>query len=424
MQMPLLGRSTPTRRIHTYAASFGEDFAHEVIHAYTDEASVVLDPFVGAGTTVLESVLSNRNAIGIDVDPIACMISRVLTSRFDVPYLVAATEDLKEKLRGFESLLASDPAVYRELGPGSSFQVGLTEFYVPSIRAIEYWFDPSHMATLSIIREVVACEKNPLVRQAFEVAISSCIIRKWPNTLSYAMDIDHSRPHRPNTLRAQTIGDQFALFHRVLDRVKGTILRIQESLTSVESSAQILEGDSILILSALDPDSIGFVFTSPPYFNAIDYPRAHKFSQWWLAPTQAPMGRSEYIGLRRSKADSADENKSSTSPRLAELFAPFQNRPIYGNILSYVADLVAVIGQLHRVAKNSAWVAFVVANNVIEGEIFPVSAIIEELLKSSGFSSVEVTRRTIKNTRRRYPFGKNGFAGPLKDEYLITGVKV
>ena len=77
------------------------------------------------------------------------------------------------------------------------------------------------------------------------------------------MDIDHSRPHRPNTLRAQTIGDQFALFHRVLDRVKGTILRIQESLTSVESSAQILEGDSILILSALDPDSIGFVFTSP-----------------------------------------------------------------------------------------------------------------------------------------------------------------
>ena len=107
--MTLLGRSRPAPRIHAYAASFGEDFAREVIHEYTDDGSVVLDPFVGAGTTVLESVLSDRDAIGIDVDPIACMISRVLTSRFDVPYLVTATKDLREKLRRFESLLASDP---------------------------------------------------------------------------------------------------------------------------------------------------------------------------------------------------------------------------------------------------------------------------------------------------------------------------
>ena len=421
--MTLLGRSRPAPRIHAYAASFGEDFAHEVIHKYTDEGSVVLDPFVGAGTAVLESVLSNRDAIGIDVDPIACMISRVLTSRFDVPYLVAATEDLREKLRGFESMLASDPGAYRELGPGSTFALGSSEFCVPSIPAIEYWFDPSHMATLSIIRDTVACEKSPQVRQAFEVAISSCIIRKWPNTLSYAMDIDHSRPHRPNPLRAQSINDQFALFHRVLGRVRDTIIGIQESLNSVKSSARILEGDSIPLLSSLDTDSVSFVLTSPPYLNAIDYPRAHKFSLWWLSPQTSPLGRSEYIGLRQSKANDGDIKCMNGSDALSELFAPFRNMPIYRNISSYVADLIAVINQLHRVVKPKAKVAFVVANNVIGGEVFPVAAIIEELMKRSGFSSVEVTRRTIKNTRRRYPFGANGFTGPMKDEYLITGSK-
>ena len=421
--MTLLSRSRTTPRIHAYAASFGEDFAHEVIHEYTDEGSVVLDPFVGAGTTVLESVLSNRDAIGIDVDPIACMVSRVLISSFDVPYLVTATEDLREKLRRFESLLASDPAAYEELGPGSTFTLGSSEFCVPSVPAIAYWFDPSHMATLSIIREAVACEKNPLVRQAFEVAISSCIIRKWPNTLSYAMDIDHSRPHRPNPLRAQSISDQFALFHRVLGRVRDIIIGIQENLKSVKSSARILEGDSTHLLSTLDSDSIGFVLTSPPYLNAIDYPRAHKFSHWWLSPQTAPLGRSEYIGLRQSKANDADENCLRASDALTELFAPFRDMSIYRNISSYMADLVAVINQLHRVVKAKAKVAFVVANNVIGGEVFPVSAIIEELMTRSGFSSVDVTRRTIKNTRRRYPFGVNGFAGPMKDEYLITGSK-
>ena len=421
--MTLLGRSRPAPRIHAYAASFGEDFAREVIHEYTDDGSVVLDPFVGAGTTVLESVLSDRDAIGIDVDPIACLVSRVLTSRFDVPYLVTATEDLREKLRRFESLLASDPAAYGELGPGSTFTLDSSEFCVPSVPAIAYWFDPSHMATLSIIREAVACEKSPLVRQAFEVAISSCIIRKWPNTLSYAMDIDHSRPHRPNPLRAQSISDQFALFHRVLGRVGNTIISIQDNLKSVESSARILEGDSIILLSEIDSDSIGFVLTSPPYLNAIDYPRAHKFSHWWLTPQTTPLGRSEYIGLRRSKANVADANCLNASHALLELFAPFRDMPIYRNISSYVADLVAVINQLHRVVKAKARVAFVVANNVIGGEVFPVSEIIEELMKRCGFSSVDVTRRTIKNTRRRYPFGVNGFAGPMKDEYLITGAK-
>ena len=299
-------RSRSVPRVHAYAASFGEDLSRELIQQSTEEGSVILDPFVGAGTTALESVLSNRNAIGIDVDPIACRISRILTSRFDVPYLTAATERVQKELHDFEILLTSEPEIYYDLGPGSRFKAGSSVFRVPDEPAIAYWFDPSHMATLSVVSEVVASEPDALVRQAFEVAISSCIIRKWPNTLSYAMDIDHSRPHRPQNLRAQTIEVQFALFHRVLNRVKDTILSIQESLASVESSVTILEGDSIHRLSMIASESIDFVLTSPPYLNAIDYPRAHKFSQWWLSPQKAPLGRSEYLGLRRSSADGND----------------------------------------------------------------------------------------------------------------------
>src|ERR1044072_5769788 len=41
--------------------------------------SIVLDPFSGSGTVLLESILSGRNAIGIDVNPIAKLISKVKT---------------------------------------------------------------------------------------------------------------------------------------------------------------------------------------------------------------------------------------------------------------------------------------------------------------------------------------------------------
>ena len=416
-------RSRTIPRVHAYAASFGEDLSRELIQQSTEEGSVILDPFVGAGTTALESVLLNRNAIGIDVDPIACRISRILTSRFDVSYLVAATERVQKGLHDFEILLASEPEIYCNLGPGSTFKAGSSVFRVPDEPAIAYWFDPSHMATLSIVSEVVASEPDALVRQAFEVAVSSSIIRKWPNTLSYAMDIDHSRPHRPHNLRAQTIEIQFALFRRVLNRIKDTILIIQESLVSVESSVKILEGDSIHRLSMIDSNSIDFVLTSPPYLNAIDYPRAHKFSQWWLSPQTAPLGRSEYLGLRRSSADDYDGDFLSIIPALSKPIAPFKDMPIYRNISRYVLDLAALIDQLYRVMKSGSRVVFVVADNVIAGTVFPVSTIIEDLLKHSGFSSVVATGRTIKNTRRRYPFGPNGFTGPMKNEYLVTGFK-
>ena len=410
-------------RVHAYAASFGEDFASSLIERNTEEGTIVLDPFVGAGTTALQAVTLNRNAVGIDIDPIACRISRVLTSRFDMSYLATATERLQENLRYFEDQITKNPSLYSGLGPGSVLKIGTREFSIPDEQAIDFWFDPSHIATLSVSCGLVACEPDPLVRQAFEVAISSSIIRKWPNTLSFAMDIDHSRPHKPRDATPQPIQSQFSLLYRVLDRVVNAIIEIQGSLAQVDSSATILEGDSYLHLSTLESESVDFVLTSPPYLNAIDYPRAHKFSQWWLSPLTAPLGRSEYLGLRQASARNEEDNCLSMIPALSDSLTPFRNMPVFRTISRYVVDLAGVVDQLHRVARARSKVVFVVADNVLAGMNLPVSAIVKELLKRSGFSSVVVTRRTIKNSRRRYPFGANGFAGPMRDEFLVTGVK-
>ena len=422
-RMPQQSKPLTIPRVHAYAASFGEDFAREVICRSVEKGEVVLDPFVGAGTSALEAVLSDRNAIGIDVDPIAFRISQILTTRIDVPYFVQATSDLRERLRDYGGFLATNPQVYEGLGPGGVMTIRGQTFWVPHEPAIKYWFAPSHMATLAVMRETAAAEPDLMVRRAFEVAISSAIIRKWPNTLSYAMDIDHSRPHRPRHPQAQSIEDQFSLFERVLSRINWTMLNIQEALMSVGSSATILEGDALQQLLELDSSSVGFVLTSPPYLNAIDYPRAHKFSHWWLFPETTPLGRSEYLGLRRAESRGVEGDCLLAIPDLSKDLEPFRDKQIYQNISRYVLDLSAVLEQIHRVLKARGKVALVVANNVMSGAVFPVSSIIEYLLKRFGFSSVETVRRSIKNTRRRYPFGLNGFEGPMRDEYLITGIK-
>ena len=413
-------RQAHVPRIHAYAASFGDDLAREIICASTKEGSTVLDPFVGAGTTALQALLLNRNAIGIDVDPIATRISRVLTGRLDISYLSAAAQHFSDRLETAQEWLVGNPASYRDLAPGKTFQVDSRHLKVPAEPAIAFWFDASHMATLAVARSLASQEPEELVRQFFEVAISSAIIRKWPNTLSFAMDIDHSRPHRPRNREAQPLEQQFALLRRIVRQALSAVAGLQQELGLYDVSAKICEGDVVEQLNLLPSACADFVLTSPPYLNAIDYPRAHKFSQWWLSPEHIPLSRSEYLGLRRG-GRGVEVEESLPDLGLAKLVKLFAESKRYPEVVRYVLDLASVVSGLHRVTSPGSPIVFIVADNVLEGRVFPVSRIVASLFSQAGMVDVTIKKRSIKKTRRRYPFGINGFSSTMRDEYLVMG---
>ena len=52
----------------THPAPFPEDLANDHIISWSNEGDVVLDPFMGSGTTGKMALLNNRNFIGIELD--------------------------------------------------------------------------------------------------------------------------------------------------------------------------------------------------------------------------------------------------------------------------------------------------------------------------------------------------------------------
>ena len=59
---------------------------------------MVLDPFVGSGTALVEGALLDRTCIGVDVDPVAVAVARAKTRRYDVDNARAMSERLLSAL--------------------------------------------------------------------------------------------------------------------------------------------------------------------------------------------------------------------------------------------------------------------------------------------------------------------------------------
>jgi DNA modification methylase len=58
-----------------YRGNFAPQIARNIIEMYTEKGDSVLDPMVGAGTTLIEAKLLARNALGIDINPEAVKLA-------------------------------------------------------------------------------------------------------------------------------------------------------------------------------------------------------------------------------------------------------------------------------------------------------------------------------------------------------------
>lgn len=115
------GRSATglTHNFYRYPASMSPYVAREVILQYTRPGDVILDPFVGGGTSIVEAVAVGRRAIGIDLNPIATFVTSAKTTPL-------SSRDLQTIRQWAQSLdLTSDAA--RSAGEGEPRTKNLPE---------------------------------------------------------------------------------------------------------------------------------------------------------------------------------------------------------------------------------------------------------------------------------------------------------
>jgi len=82
---------------HKYWSKKPYNVIRYFISKYSKEGDVVLDPFCGSGVSIVESIFTNRKAIGVDINPSAIFITKQTLCNVDVNYIKQEFEKLKLK---------------------------------------------------------------------------------------------------------------------------------------------------------------------------------------------------------------------------------------------------------------------------------------------------------------------------------------
>src|SRR5450432_1805733 len=78
-----------THNLYQYPARFSPFFAKSIIRDFTSKGDLIIDPFMGSGTTLVESMVAGRHSLGIDLNPLANLISTVKTTIYSKNQLIA-----------------------------------------------------------------------------------------------------------------------------------------------------------------------------------------------------------------------------------------------------------------------------------------------------------------------------------------------
>lgn len=109
-----LGEKDTTKhvhRLHPYKGKFIPQLVEYFIDSHVDDfkkstyfksGDIILDPFSGSGTTLVQATEMGIHSIGVDISSFNCMIAQVKLSYYDFPSLEKEIQEINKKINSFE----------------------------------------------------------------------------------------------------------------------------------------------------------------------------------------------------------------------------------------------------------------------------------------------------------------------------------
>jgi SAM-dependent methyltransferase len=333
----------------------------------------------GSGTAVVASRIAGHEATGFDTDPLSLLIARAWSTDVNPMRLRKAAE----------KVLTDATARYRSMATRDAYPAKANE----ETRAfVRFWFDRANRRQLAALSVAISEVRNATDRMLMWCAFSRLIITKQAG-VSLAMDVSHSRPHKVfSTAPVKAL-------ERFLTAIE-EVLRGSPFQTGTKLPRATIRRADARDLPVAD-ETFDLVITSPPYLNAIDYLRGHKFSLVWMGMQIADVRklRRRNVGAELSAATAVGEVEDI----LTRIGAERLKGRLRGILVRYIQDMDRVFSEIARVLKRDGQAVIVIGDSTLAGVFIRNSRALALLGKRNGLRLRSTRRRPLVENRRYLP---------------------
>ena len=366
-----------THSFFPYPGRFIPQIPRYFIRTYMNDHGAILDPFCGAGSTLVEAKLSGYDSYGIEINPLGQLLSKVKTTPIDEDALNISRKKIFRDIENFRG-----------------------EPFIPDFTNCDYWFDKYVQKDLGIIRKCVDNIDDEKLQNFYLVCFAS-IIKKCSNA-----DPQQIKPAKTKKMRKDRPKvDPIKYFQeKVLtntDKINAFRSFI-EHISRKSAKASIIGSDARNI--RLSKDSIHLLITSPPFLNAHDYFRTTKFEIFWtgLADVKILLNLdAQLIGGERILKHDYNKLRLLNTSGLEQVddiiefifkIDPFKAYVIY----KYFSEMKKTFQEFKRVLQPSGKLCITIGDNVIRKVPINTHELIINLAKNEGFETERIGYDVIK----------------------------
>ncbi len=336
---------------------------------------------MGSGTVLALARAAGHRAIGVDVDPLAVLMSKVWTTAIS-----------RREIRSKASIvLAKARKTFKEIAIKDAYPTNSDR---ETRKFVRYWFDNYARRQISALAASIRGVRDSTTRDVLWCAFSRLIITKQAG-VSLARDLAHSRPHKSFD-RAP-----IKPFSNFLNAVELVIANCVSRSCLSRGPAPIVQlGDARKL--SLNDGSVDLVLTSPPYLNAIDYMRCSKFSLIWMGCTAKELRnlRSNSVGSEVGEYEPAFTSMQIMKRLGIERRLSRRDRAV---LYRFIEDMRATLMEVSRVLVPGGKAIFVLGDNTVRGTYIRNSKIIRAIASEAGLRLRQTHKRTLPPNRRYLP---------------------
>ncbi len=403
-----------THGLHPYPAKMIPQVAENLLKTYGRKNPFVLDPFCGSGGVLVEATRLNLNSVGLDINPLAALLSRVKSTPISPSKILDEWSSLRKKIEN-------------EL---TSFSLKQLTPEIPDFgnANIDYWFKPYMINELSIIKSNLDTIANSKMRDFFYVCFSNTIraisgTRKGEFKL-YRMAAEKWAEWEP------------PVFKTFSDKVEMSISKMGEYYSNIldneiDAKAHVYNADTRdLFTDDFDKDakkylhegSVGLIVTSPPYGDShttVAYGQFSRYSLVWLG---VPYERA--LEVDKNSIGGKRNGTTTNSKTLDLTVSKIKDAKRKQEVHDFFVDLKKCLVKLEKVLADGGYACFVLGNRTVSGITVRSDQILAEFGEEVGLREEHRYYRNIPNKRLPWKSSPTNVVGEKIDTITKESIVV